>query len=240
VEHVVKIRQPLGHVVRVGHKGAAALAPENSLEALRSGIEHGVDLVEFDVVERSDGVLVLAHSPGEIIAGSPTLADALDLVARAARQVGIDLDLKLPGYEDRALTMVGDHDLLDRTLVCSLFPGSLRTARRLHPGSTLGLSYPLDRHGVGERPWARPAVAIGVAALRAALPRRIVRLVRAATADVAVLHYSVISRETVVRCHRADIPVLAWTVDHADVLRAVVAAGVDGVITNNPLILHAA
>ena len=50
-------------VVRVGHRGAAALAPENSLEAIEAAAAHGVDVVELDVARGGDGDLVLAHGP---------------------------------------------------------------------------------------------------------------------------------------------------------------------------------
>ena len=40
-----------GRPFRVGHKGAAALEPENTLRSLRRGVELGCDLIEFDVLD---------------------------------------------------------------------------------------------------------------------------------------------------------------------------------------------
>ena len=34
--------------LRVGHRGAAALAPENTMAALRAAVELGVDYIEFE------------------------------------------------------------------------------------------------------------------------------------------------------------------------------------------------
>ena len=48
----------------IGHRGAAALAPENSLAAIEAAAEAGVDGVEVDVLRAPDGSLVLAHGPG--------------------------------------------------------------------------------------------------------------------------------------------------------------------------------
>ncbi|HEV7214957.1 MAG TPA: glycerophosphodiester phosphodiesterase family protein [Chloroflexota bacterium] len=45
----------------VGHRGAAALAPENTLAAFRAGMAAGVDAVECDVHCSRDGQLVLMH-----------------------------------------------------------------------------------------------------------------------------------------------------------------------------------
>jgi glycerophosphoryl diester phosphodiesterase len=45
----------------IGHRGARALAPENTLAALRAGKKAGADMLEFDVRLTKDKVLVLQH-----------------------------------------------------------------------------------------------------------------------------------------------------------------------------------
>jgi glycerophosphoryl diester phosphodiesterase len=45
----------------IGHRGAAGLARENTLEALRAGLEAGADMLEFDIRITKDGVPILAH-----------------------------------------------------------------------------------------------------------------------------------------------------------------------------------
>ena len=45
----------------IGHRGAAGLAPENSIEALRAGMEAGADMLEFDIRLTKDLVPVLIH-----------------------------------------------------------------------------------------------------------------------------------------------------------------------------------
>lgn len=52
-----------GSVSIVSHRGAAALAPENTLAAMRIAIDQGVDFVETDVQLTSDGVPMLLHDP---------------------------------------------------------------------------------------------------------------------------------------------------------------------------------
>lgn len=45
----------------IGHRGAAGLAPENTLEALAAGYDSGADMLEFDIRMTKDNVLVLVH-----------------------------------------------------------------------------------------------------------------------------------------------------------------------------------
>ena len=60
---VIELRRGDGApVLRIGHRGAAHLAPENTIRSLRAAVEQGVDLVEFDVLDLPLGPLVLAHS----------------------------------------------------------------------------------------------------------------------------------------------------------------------------------
>lgn len=47
----------------ISHRGAAALAPENTLAAMRLAFSQGVDFVEADLHLTADGVPVLMHDP---------------------------------------------------------------------------------------------------------------------------------------------------------------------------------
>ena len=51
-----------GRPLCIGHRGAAALAPENTLRSFRAGVEAGADIIEFDVLGLGSGELVVAHS----------------------------------------------------------------------------------------------------------------------------------------------------------------------------------
>lgn len=47
----------------IGHRGAAGLAPENTLESLRLALSQGAEALEFDVHLSADGIPVLMHDP---------------------------------------------------------------------------------------------------------------------------------------------------------------------------------
>ncbi len=48
---------------RVGHKGADLIAPGNTIESFQAALDHGVHMIEFDILPAADGRLVLAHDP---------------------------------------------------------------------------------------------------------------------------------------------------------------------------------
>lgn len=52
---------PPNSVLIIGHRGAAGLAPENTLEAFQAGIDAGADILEFDVRLTRDNILVVVH-----------------------------------------------------------------------------------------------------------------------------------------------------------------------------------
>jgi glycerophosphoryl diester phosphodiesterase len=59
---LIELRRSPGEYAKVGHRGASALAPENTLAALGLAVELGCDMLEFDVLDLVDGTHVLAHS----------------------------------------------------------------------------------------------------------------------------------------------------------------------------------
>jgi len=224
-----------GRPLLIGHKGAAALAPENTLASLERAVALGCDLVEFDVLAL-DGELVLAHSPSEVPDERASLDDALELLA--ATGVGIQLDLKWHGYEAAAVEAIRRHGVLERTLVSTCHARSLRLLASLEPGLARGITYPFDRRGISQRRALAPVTAAALATLRRLLPARIHRLLERARASAAVLHHAVVSPSAVARAHGRGAAVLAWTVDDGRDLARVLSAGVDGVITNDPHILQ--
>jgi len=221
-------------VILIGHRGAAALAPENTLAAIAAGAEAGCDYVELDVLARPDGVLVLAHGP-ELPAGAPPLADALALVAELG--VSVQLDVKLRGLEAGCVEALHAHDLVGRSFVSSYSLPILRAFAELEPMLPRSFTYPEDRHNVTGNRLLRPAVRPGLAALRAVLPRRLPRWLRAAGASLATLNWAVVTPAAVAACHEAGAAVYVWTVNEPALANTLVETGIDGIITDDPRIL---
>lgn len=54
-------RVPNQKFIKIGHRGAAGLAPENTLSAIAKGLENKVDRIEIDVQQTKDGKVVVMH-----------------------------------------------------------------------------------------------------------------------------------------------------------------------------------
>lgn len=232
---MIDLRRRDGRMLRVGHRGAAALAPENTIASLALALELDCDLVEVDVLALDD-TLVLAHSQAEVPRQLATLDEALAFLAPG--RVGIQLDLKARGAERAVVDALQTRGLVERTVISSFRPASLRTLHALEPGLRLGLTYPEDRYGVSGRRLLAPFVSPALRAMRAALPRRIAWMLGAAEATAAMLHWQVVSKPVVERCHAMEAAVMAWTVPTREDTRALDELGVDGVIADDPRILQ--
>jgi glycerophosphoryl diester phosphodiesterase len=230
---VIELGRRDGRVLRIGHRGAAALAPENSLEAIQLAVELGCDLVEFDV-HAVGHELVVVHDRPQAAHDLPSLDDVLAFLAGTS--AGVHLDLKARGAERAVAEALRRHGLVARTVVSSFRGATLRALHAVEPSLRFGKTYPQDRTGLTKRPVFHPPARVVVRALKRALPHRIEALLRAARATAAVLYWEVVTQDVIARCHTLGAPVLVWTVDEAEILRWLESLGVDGVITNDPRI----
>lgn len=219
--------------LHVGHRGAAALAPENTLSSLRAAVDHGVDFVEFDVIEHA-GELVLAHSGVELPGEQTTFDEALAYLAGV--RVGAHVDLKQRGLEARVAGAVREHGLLEHSLVSSLDHAALRDLRTHEPRLAVGLSYPEDRYGIARYRAAAPAITVGLATLKRVLPRVLPRWLARAGASAAVLHHVLVTPASIRRCHELGAAVWAWTVNDPELARRLEEWGADAIISDDPRI----
>lgn len=230
--------------VVVAHRGNSSVAPQNTLAALESALRAQAHAVEIDVQLTADGEVVVIHDdtvdattdgtgavggmPVEAVraldagvrfspayAGQrvPTFAEVLDLlVARP----GTDLLLELKGSwapaDARKVTDAIDAaDLADRVVVQSFHPETVAALRDVAPH--------LPRGWLVHRAWDR---LLEVAAeLQVVTCNPYVGLV---LEDPSLVR----------RLHDAGLRVMTWTANDAHQWEAVLAAGVDAVITDRP------
>jgi glycerophosphoryl diester phosphodiesterase len=255
---LIQLRRPEGQFARVGHRGASALAPENTLQALELAVELGCDMLEFDVLDLADGTLVLAHSDDlrEVSHGAargrvrsrdldglrrvapdlPTLDEALAFCADRLPGIGLQLDLKRLGIEAATVEAVRRHGVLDRSWISAFDARSLRRLAELEPELPRSYTLPRDRFGISKRGPLAPVVRAALGAIAGSLPGRLPALLARARAVAATLHYSIASRAAIESAHEVDAAVYVWTVDDPRLAERLVRDGADGIITNDPRI----
>jgi glycerophosphoryl diester phosphodiesterase len=225
---------------RVGHKGAAHIAPGNTTASFDAALAAAVDMIEFDVLpedpeDREKSRLILAHDYRNVAPDALTLEEGLaHLAAPQFADVELDVDLKLPGYEERVVEALRRHDLVERAIVSTLYMRSLVALRELEPRLRLGWSVPrVRRDYTSSALTAVPAWAL-VVRMRRRLPRVATAHVRAGRCDAVMAHWRLVTPRLVRMLRDAGADLYVWTVDDAARIRRLEALGVTGVITNDP------
>ena len=222
-------------VLVIGHRGASAARPENTVEAFRHARELGADWVELDVRRTADGALVVhhdAHLPdgraiveltaAELPVSLPSLDEALD----ACEGLGVNVEIKNsrpdPDFDpDDWLAGVVTDRLLARA-----------AAGRHAPDDLLVTSF--NRHTVAAVRARAPELPTGLLAMGGSDPESVVRL--AASDGHASLNPwdPDVDARLVELAHDAGLAVCVWTVDDPVRMAALIGMGVDGIITNVP------
>jgi glycerophosphoryl diester phosphodiesterase len=230
--------------LRVGHKGAAHLAPGNTLASFHAAVAAGVDMIEFDVLsERRDGTgrLLLAHDYEALHEGSPlTLQEGLaHLAGEQFAGIEFDVDVKLPGYGARVVQALRAAGLVERSLVSGMFVEELDAIRALEPALRLGWSVPrVRRDYTTDALTAIPALAM-LTGYRTLLPRRARAALQAGRFDAIMAHWRLVTPALVRAVADGGGELYVWTVDDAAQIERLSAIGVDAIITNDPRLLDA-
>jgi glycerophosphoryl diester phosphodiesterase len=231
---VITLERRDGRPLRIGHRGAPALAPENTLRSFRAAVEAGVDLVEFDVIAGPGGELVVAHGLEDIGPETPTLDEALRYFVDEAPTIGAHLDLKLTQRERDVVGAVRRHGLVRRCFVSSYYFGTARSVAVLDGDLRTGFTVPRRIFRLSETGRGAPLTRVGLRLLRWVTPFAVRPLLWTTRATALVLHHSLVTRASVRAAHGRGVAVVTWTVDDPLLLARVEAAGVDAVVTNDP------
>jgi glycerophosphoryl diester phosphodiesterase len=221
---------------RVGHKGADHVSPGNTLASFQAALDHGVDMIEFDVLRLRDGRLVLAHDyhDGER-PDVVTLEEGLDHFAgEAYADVELDVDLKLPGYEREVLEGLAARGLIERSLVSTMYTESLDAIGDIEPRQRRGWSVPRVSSDPTQSTWRKPLALAAVEVIKRRIPGQAARMIRAGRCEALMTHWRLMSPALVRAVHDAGGQLYVWTVDDAEHIARLSALGVDGVISNDP------
>lgn len=225
------------------HRGASAYAPENTMAAFELAIRQGSDGIETDAHLTRDGRVALMHDERllrttgkdgllcersmeelrKLDAGSwfedffstsgvPELCELLELAKSANILLNIELknsEIRYEGLEEKVLAELRRFNMVDQVIFSSFNHISMARVKQLEPRAQTALLY----SDVLNRPadYARLCLSDG-------------------------LHpdFRHMDAELVAQAHAAGLAVRPWTVDDPEHVRALVAMGVDAIITNDP------
>ena len=216
----------------IGHRGARAYAPENTLASFKKAIEIGVDAVELDVRKTKDNHIVVIHDEdvkrttnGEGLVSEltleqiksfsaeggekiPTLEEALDFLDK---KVKVFIELKDAGVEEQVLSIVHRRCLEKNVVIASFLEEVLKKVRELNEDIETGLIY--ARH---KNP------------LKAALELK---------ANYLLALYRFTHTANVEKAHQNGLKVVVWTINNPDEVEEYIKKGVDGIASDKPDIL---
>ncbi|MFD3444653.1 glycerophosphodiester phosphodiesterase family protein [Microbacteriaceae bacterium 4G12] len=226
----------------IAHRGFAVDAPENTLLAFENALALGVTHLETDVRATRDGTPVLWHDRTvERLGGSSSarIAD-LDLAQLRAIDLGagqcvatlrealeafpdarFNIDVKSLDAADGSTAVIAALGAEHRVLLTSFSERRRARAVRALPGVATSAS--------------APRLAVAVLACRLGLTpiaRLALRRIDAVQMPDRVLRVRTTTPRMVRRLHRAVREVHVWTINDPLAMRALVAAGVDGVVTD--------
>lgn len=231
---------PLRDFRRIGHKGADSIVTGNTVESFEAAVEHGAEIVEFDVLRTSEGRLIIAHDFHDASIRRPmSLSAALDAFCEPPLdEVEIDLDLKLPGREAELAGAIAGHGLVDRAAISTMEIESLVKLRSLDAELRLGWTIPKTRRDWTKESWARPALGAGMYVFRRRLPGMITEKAPQLDVESVWAYHWLISAEALDAAEEVGIELYAWTVDDPERVDELAALGVHGIVSNDPRILN--
>ena len=214
----------------VGHRGAPALAPENTIAGIDAAVRAGADAVELDVRRGRDGSLVLAHDRRRARRPSATpLEEALSFLADHERErTGLVLDVKEQGIAASLVAAVDAVGLTRRTIACARTVAALRELGDVQPSLSRAWSIKRARHAAA----AHLAPASDVPAAATAL--------REGLAELVSVHRSLVTARLVEMVRAAGGEIYVWDVGSAEQALSLSALGVDALIGDDPELLRAA
>lgn len=238
------------------HRGGAALAPENTLAAVRNALALGVDVIELDLLASAEGEIVVIHDATvDRTTNGRGFVRAMPLAEIRGLDAGAWFGARFAG--ERVPTLREVLDLMRspagervRLNLETKYPNSgpsppadfeERVIRLLREAGMAGRVILQSFHYPSLLKVKEIEPAIPTAALRAAAfpPPDHVAVVRSARADIYSPNYRMVTREEVEALHRAGIPVVPWTVNEAREMERLLGAGIggmrgDGIITDHP------
>ena len=230
-------------ILNIAHRGASAVAPENTLAAFEKAEALGADGVELDVRLCADGVPVVIHdaSVDRTTGGSGRVAD-MPLTQLKELDAGSWFG---PAFSKEPIpTLTETLETVGGKLILNI---ELKGEGLLNRGLVRAVVDVIRKHGLGKRvllsafnPFTlrrvqkiAPQLPTALLYASASLPHFASLIARRPYAALHP-HVAALSAEHVDRIRRHNHRIHVWTVDDPREMRRLIRWDVDGIITNVP------
>jgi glycerophosphoryl diester phosphodiesterase len=211
----------------IAHRGASAVASENTMAAFEAAIEVGADGVEFDVRLTRDGVPVIIHDDTLYRTAGvrtrvadmsleelsqfdvPSVAQLFELFQ--ANDLALHLEMKSHETQlaEACCRLVEQYGLKDRVIFSSFEHSLLQAVKNINP-------------------WFKTA------ALFQPPAAFVIKRARAIGADGLALHHRLATPRLLDEAKQAGLKVAVWTVDDPSWVERARTMDIHALITNNP------
>ena len=227
-------------ILVIGHRGASAITPPNTLKAFEKAIELKADYSEFDIHLTKDGEIVIIHDTdtfnttgvkglvkdmtldqiknlsvgeGEQI---PTLKELINL---ARDKMGLQIEIKAKNLLKILIEILKKEGLVNTSIISSFMLSELQKLKLLEPNVKVGLLTPMEL--------MRPSQ----------YKRKIVQIAKNGFYSIHP-YYTRTDKELVDFAHEQGLKVFVWTVNSRRAMKKLIEIGVDGIITDNIALLN--
>jgi glycerophosphoryl diester phosphodiesterase len=222
-----------------GHRGAAAIEPENTLRGIRYALSLELGRIEIDVHLSRDGELIVMHDAtvdrttngtgkiAELTAAEiklldagkgepvPTFQEVISVFQESWAQGGtsiLQIELKGPGTAAPIVDAIRRNGAEERCVVSSFDAGRVAEAKTLLPQITADF-------------------------ITSKLEPDPVEIAQRISATAVHLRHDLATRELVQRFHDAGLRIIVWNIDEIERMKWAASLGVDGISSNNPQLL---
>ncbi|WP_282129524.1 glycerophosphodiester phosphodiesterase family protein [Roseobacter litoralis] len=221
----------------IGHRGAAASRPENTMAAVIKAIEDGADWVEIDVQETADGEVLVVHD-SDFMKAAGVNRKVWDVTMEDVAQIDIGTWFD-PVYADERPPLLRDvlevvkdrskliielkyygHDVdLEKRVIALVEAAGMQDQI-----ATMSLKYPAVQKMRALRPDWRSGVLAATA----------VGDLSGLDGDFLAVSAGRVSARLLAQAQSVGKDVYAWTVNDAVSMSRMISLGVDGLITDKP------
>lgn len=243
------------HPRPIAHRGASGGYPENTLAAFQAAAETGVPYFELDVHMTRDGVVVVSHDPDlRRTCGIDAAIKDLTLAELERADAGWNFDPDGSGFPFRGrglriLTLAG---------LFGIFPKHryVIEIKQTDPSVAAALLDVVDRCRMRRRVLVASEHQAPIDEVRMLAPEiptgfpygEVAAFVASMSSGAEPYHphgdalqippeyesWRMVTRESVAAAHRIGVEVHVWTINDPAEMRAMLALGVDGILTDYP------